>query len=57
VSVGGYQSGVASIGSYVWINGEPHAIVVAGPTERIVSNETQIGRSVAALCARVTQQP
>ncbi|ALM83362.1 IclR family transcriptional regulator [Bordetella sp. N] len=56
LSVGGYQSGVASIGGYVWINGEPYAIVVAGPTERIVDNEQSIGRAVAALCKKVTQQ-
>ncbi|ARP79913.1 hypothetical protein CAL12_03125 [Bordetella genomosp. 8] len=55
LSVGGYQSGVASIGGYVWINGEPYAIVVAGPTERIIDNEQAIGRAVAALCKRVTQ--
>jgi DNA-binding IclR family transcriptional regulator len=56
LSVGGYQSGVASIGGYVWINGEPYAIVVAGPTERIIDNEQAIGRAVAALCKKVTQQ-
>jgi IclR family acetate operon transcriptional repressor len=56
LSVGGYQSGVASIGNYVWINAEAYAIVVAGPTERIVENEQAIGRAVAALCKKITQQ-
>jgi IclR family acetate operon transcriptional repressor len=55
LSVGGYQSGVASIGNYVWINGEAYAIVVAGPSQRVVDNEPSIGRSVVALCKKITQ--
>jgi len=54
MSIGGYQSDVASIGNYVWINGEAYAIVVAAPTNRLKSNELAISQAVLRCCSRVT---
>lgn len=54
VSIGGYQSDVASVGQTAWINGEAYAIVVGAPTQRIKGNEEAIGQAVAAYCRWVS---
>lgn len=56
VSVGGYQSDVASIGQFAWINGEPYAIVIGAPAQRIKGNETAIGRAVSRCCKKVSDR-
>ena len=53
MSIGGYQSDVASIGNYVWINGEAYAIVVAAPTNRLKNNEAAFSRAVLHCCSRI----
>ena len=55
VSIGGYQSEVASIGNYVWLNGEAYAVVVGAPTQRLKACEDAIGAHVTAFCQRITQ--
>ena len=54
MSIGGYQSDVASIGNYVWINGEAYAIVVAAPTNRLKTNEAAISQAVLHCCSQIT---
>jgi DNA-binding IclR family transcriptional regulator len=56
VSIGGYQSEIASIGHYVWINGEAYAIVVGAPTQRVKGNEISIGRAVAKYCKKISSR-
>ena len=54
LSLGGYQAEVASVGNYIFINGEAYAVVVAGPTQRIRDNAEQIGKKVVEYCRKVT---
>jgi DNA-binding IclR family transcriptional regulator len=54
MSVGGYQSGVASIGNHVWINGEAYAIVVGAPTQRLQAKELSIGQTVVEFCRKIS---
>ena len=56
MSIGGYQSEVASVGHYVWIHGEAYAIVVGAPTRRVKGNETSIGRAVAKYCEKISDR-
>ncbi len=53
LSLGGYQTEVASVGNYIFINGEAYAVVVAGPTQRIRDSASDIGEKVVEFCLRI----
>jgi IclR family acetate operon transcriptional repressor len=55
MSIDGYQAGVSSIGQFVMLNGEPFAVVVAAPTQRMRENEDGIVKAVLEACRALSR--